>query len=113
MIKNRKRMKKSTRIISTILAVALLFTTLFASGVLATTVFDEESDILFIVNGKTIEFDNKPFYENNTVYLPLREVLNKVGIMNHKNSSLEWNDGRIIIKLAYDDEIENYDEQYT
>ncbi|MBR3995218.1 MAG: peptidoglycan DD-metalloendopeptidase family protein [Clostridia bacterium] len=111
MIKNRKRMKKSTRIISTILAVALLFTTLFASGVLATTVLGEESNILFIVNGKTIEFDNKPFYENNTVYLPLREVLNKVGIMNHKNSSLEWNDGRIIIKLAYDDEIENYDEQ--
>lgn len=111
MIKKRKRMKKSTRIVSTILAVALLLTTLFASGVLATTVFEEESNITFICNGKTIEFDNKPFYENNTVYLPLREVLNKVGIMNHKNSSLEWNDGRIIIKLAYDDAIENYDEQ--
>ena len=110
MIKKRKRMKKSTRIISTILAVALLFTTLFASGVLATTVFEEESNILFVVNGKTIEFDNKPFYENNTVYLPLREVLNKLGIMNHKNSSLEWNDGRIIIKLALDDAIDNYEE---
>ena len=110
MIKKRKRMKKSTRIISTILAVALLITTLFASGVLATTVFEEESNILFVVNGKTIEFDNKPFYENNTVYLPLREVLNKLGIMNHKNSSLEWNDGRIIIKLALDDAIDNYEE---
>lgn len=110
MIKNRKRMKKSTRIISTILAVALLFTTLFASGVLATTVFDEESNILFIVNGKTIEFDNKPFYENNTVYLPLREVLNKVGILTHKNSSLEWNEGRIIINLSYDDEVSTYDD---
>ena len=110
MIKKRKRMKKSTRIISTILAVALLITTLFASGVLATTVFEEESNILFVVNGKTIEFDNKPFYENDTVYLPLREVLNKLGIMNHKNSSLEWNDGRIIIKLALDDAIDNYEE---
>ena len=110
MIKKRKRMKKSTRIVSTILAVALLLTTLFASGVLATTVFDEESNILFIVNGKTIEFDNKPFYENNTVYLPLREVLNKVGILTHKNSSLEWNDGRIIINLSYDDEVSTYDD---
>ena len=111
MIKKRKRIKKSTRIVSTVLAVALLLTTLFASGVLATTVFEEESNITFICNGKAIEFDNKPFYENNTVYLPLREVLNKVGIMNHKNSSLEWNDSRIIIKLAYDDAIENYDKQ--
>ena len=111
MIKNRKRIGKITQILSTILAVVILATTVFTSGVLATTVFEEESNITFICNGKTIEFDNKPFYENNTVYLPLREVLNKVGIMNHKNSSLEWNDGRIIIKLAYDDAIENYDEQ--
>ena len=114
MIKERKRIRKSTRIISAVLAVVLMASTLFASGVLAANVFtvlEEDSDILFICNGKTIEFDNKPFYENNTVYLPLREVLNKIGIMNHKNSSLEWNDGRIIIKLAYDDVIENYDEQ--
>jgi len=29
--------------------------------------------------------------------------------MNHKNSSIEWNDGRIVIRLAYDDEVTTYD----
>ena len=111
MIKKRKRMKKSTRIVSAVLALVLLLSTLFVSGVLATTVFEEDSNITFICNGNLIEFDNKPFYENNTVYLPLREVLNKVGIMDHKNSSLEWKNGRIIIKLAYDDEVPTYDDQ--
>ena len=110
MIKKRKRMKKSTRIVSFALAAVLLLVTLFASGVLATSVFEEESNITFICNGNIIEFDNKPFYENNTVYLPLREVLNKVGILKHNNSSLEWNDGRIIINLSYDDEVSTYDE---
>ena len=111
MIKKRKRIKKSTRIVSTVLAAVLLLTTLFVSGVLATSVLEEETNITFICNGNIIEFDNKPFYENNTVYLPLREVLNEVGILKHKNSSLEWNDGRIIIKLAFDDAIKNYAEQ--
>ncbi len=110
MIKKRKRMKKSTRIVSVSLAVALLLTTLFASGVLATTVFEQDSNIIFICNGKTIEFDNKPFYENNTVYLPLRELLNKIGIMDHKSSSIEWRNGRIIINLSYDDEVSTYDD---
>lgn len=109
MIKKLKKIKKSTRIFSVVLAITLLLTAFFASGVLATKVLEEDSDILFIVNGKTIEFDNKPFYENDTVYLPLREVLHKVGIMNHKNSGLEWNNGRIIIRLAYDDTPDSYD----
>lgn len=109
MIKKRKRIKRSTKFVSVSLAVILLLTTLFASGILATSVLEEDSNITFICNGNIIEFNNKPFYENNTVYLPLREVLNKVGILNHENSSLEWNDGKIIINLSYDDEVSTYD----
>ena len=110
MIKKRKRIKKSTKILSIILAAALLLSTLFVSGVLATTVFEENSNIIFICNGKIIEFDNKPFYENNTVYLPLRELLNRIGIMEHNSSGIEWNNGRIIIKLTYDDEVPVYND---
>ncbi len=105
MIKNRKRAKKPLRIFSSIVSVILMITTLFASGVLATTVLEEKSDILFICNGREIDFDNKPFYENNTVYIPLRELLDEVGIMKHPNSSIEWKDGRIILNLAFDDKV--------
>ena len=76
MIKNRKRMKKSTRIISTILAVALLFTTLFASGVLATTVFDEDGNetlkITGTVSGKVTE---EVLYDNLITYRDREGVL--------------------------------------
>ena len=109
MIKKRKNIGKVTQILSIILAVAILGTSVFTSGILATAVFEENSNIQFTCNGSLINFINKPFYENNTVYLPLRELLNKVGIMNHKNSSIEWNDGRIVIRLAYDDDVITYD----
>lgn len=105
MIKNRKRARKPLRIFSSIVSVVIMITTLFASGVLATTVLEEKSDILFICNGREIDFDNKPFYENNTVYIPLRELLDEVGIMKHPNSSIEWKDGRIILNLAFDDKV--------
>ncbi len=104
MIKNKKRTRMSLRILSVITATALMVTTLFASGVLATTVLEEKSNILFICNGREIDFDNKPFYENNTVYLPLRELMDEIGIMKHPNSSIEWRNGRIILNLAFDDD---------
>ncbi len=109
MIKNRKTIGKITQILSTILAVVILATTVFTSGVLATAIFEDNSNIHFTCNGKVIDFTNKPFYENNTVYLPIRELFEKIGVMNHKNSSIEWNDGRIVIRLAYDDEVTTYD----
>ena len=90
MIKKRKSIGKITRILST-------------------AIFEDNSNIHLTCNGKVIDFTNKPFYENNTVYLPIRELFEKIGIMNHKNSSIEWNDGRIVIRLAYDDEVTTYD----
>lgn len=109
MIKKRKNIGKVTQILSTVLAVIIFTTSIMTSGVLATAIFEDNSNIHFTCNGKVIDFTNKPFYENNTVYLPIRELFEKIGIMNHKNSSIEWNDGRIVIRLAYDDEVTTYD----
>ncbi len=109
MIKKRKNIGKVTRILSTVLAFIIFTTSIMTSGVLATAVFEDNSNIHLTCNGKEIDFTNKPFYENNTVYLPIRELFEKIGIMNHKNSSIEWNDGRIVIRLAYDDEVATYD----
>lgn len=109
MIKKRKNIGKVTQILSTVLAVIIFTTSIMTSGVLATAIFEDNSNIHLTCNGKIIDFTNKPFYEDNTVYVPIRELFEKIGIMNHKNSSIEWNDGRIVIRLAYDDQVTTYD----
>lgn len=47
-------------------------------------------------NGEVIEFVNKPFIENDEVYLPLREMFEKLNVVN----DIKWNDGKIDIRLA-------------
>ena len=99
MIKNRKTIGKITQILSTILAVVILATTVFTSGVLATVVFEDDSNIHFICNGKVINFTKKPFYENNTVYLPLRELFEKIGVMDNENNKIEWDNGTVYVTI--------------
>jgi len=110
LIKNGKNLKNPARIISAVFAVVLFVTTLLASGIMASETPDEKSNIHFICNGEFIEFKNNPFWENSTVYLPLTELLHKVGIMEHKNSSVKRKDEKIIIRLASDVNVPAYDE---
>ena len=102
MIKNRKRIGKITQILSTILAVVILATTVFTSGVLATAVFEDNSNILLPCTGKVINFTNKPFYENNTVYLPIRELFEKIGVMDNEDNKIEWDNGKIYVTIVGD-----------
>ena len=46
---------------------------------------------------------NKPFIENGEVYVPLRELFEKVGVMEHPDSKIEWNNGKIELTVAYYD----------
>ena len=87
MIKNKRRTSKAAAVVSALLAAALLTTTVFASGVISDLTADEYT-IEITNNGKKIELVNKPFIENNTVYLPLREMLNLEGItdITYKNN---------------------------
>jgi len=78
MIKKRKNIGKITQILSTVLAVIIFTTSIMTSGVLATAIFEDNSNIHFTCNGKVIDFTNEPFYENNTVYLPIRNFLKKL-----------------------------------
>lgn len=100
MIKNRKRIGKITQILSTILAVVILATTVFTSGVLATAVFEDNSNIHFTCNGKVIDFTNKPFYENNTVYLPIRELFEKIGVMDNEENKIVWDNGKVYVTIV-------------
>ncbi len=50
-------------------------------------------------NGQIIELKNKPFIENGEVYVPLRELFTKLGLMKGENAKMQWNDGVVLISL--------------
>ena len=100
MIKNKKTTSRFMSVISAVIAAIMLSTTVFASGVLSDLTTDDYT-IEITNNGGKIELTNKPFIENDEVYLPLRETLEKVGVMEHPDSKIEWNNGKIDLDIAY------------
>ena len=100
MIKNKKTTSRFMSVISAVIAVVMLSTTVFASGVLSDLTTDDYT-IEILNNGEKIELTNKPFIENGEVYVPLRELFEKVGVMNHPDSKIEWDNGKIDLDIAY------------
>ncbi len=99
MIKNKKTTSRFMSVISAVIAVAMLSTTVFASGVLSDLTTDDYT-IEILNNGEKIELTNKPFIENGEVYLPLRETLTNIGTLNHTGSYITWDNGKIEVHLA-------------
>ena len=102
MIKKRKRIGKATQFISMILAVVIFVSTVFTSGVLANEILNLDDNPLRIevTNlDEVIEFQNEPLIINDEVYLPLRETLEKIGVMDNENSAIKWYDGKIDIVI--------------
>ena len=100
MIRNKRKTSKFVSALSAVIAVVMLGTTVFASGVLSDLTTDDYT-IEITNNGEKIELANKPFIENGEVYLPLRELFEKVGVMEHPESSIVWNNGKIDLSIAY------------
>ena len=100
MIKNKKTTSRFMSVLSAVIAVIMLSTTVFASGVLSDLTTDDYT-IEITNNGEKIELKNKPFIENGEVYVPLRELFEKVGVMNHPDSKIEWDNGKIDLDIAY------------
>ncbi len=96
MIKNKKQTSKAAVIFSAVFAAIILSASLLSSGALASSVADS-SDITFIADGKTVHFDNKPFYMNSRVYLPLREAVERIG-----GGNVEWDNGKIYADIPSD-----------
>lgn len=48
-------------------------------------------------NGVLLDLTNKQFVENEVLYIPLRELFEKAGIVDNKDSYITWNDGKIEI----------------
>lgn len=99
MIRNKKPISKCVSVISLIMAVMILMATVFAGSIISA--FAEENYVIKLSNNDSkIELVNKPFVENNIVYLPLREIMEKTGVMDNKGSGIEWNNGHIAVYLA-------------
>ena len=58
---------------------------------------EKEKNIEIYSNGALIELVNKPFVENDVIYLPLRELFEKIGIVDNKDSYINWDNGKIEI----------------
>ena len=99
MIKNKKTTSRFMSAISAVIAVFMLSTMVFASGVLSDLTTDDYT-IEILNNGEKIELTNKPFIENGEVYLPLRETLTNIGTLNHTGSYITWDNGKIEVHLA-------------
>ena len=89
MIKKSKKINKFMSVLSLFTALIMFSVTVCASGVLS-SVIKEDYMIDIIMNGEKISLENKPFIEYNTIYLPLRELLNKEGI---DNENISYNNG--------------------
>lgn len=97
MMKTKKATSKFVSVLSAVVALAMLSTTVFASGLLSGLAEDDYT-VEITNNGEKIELVNKPFIENGEVYVPLRETFEKVGY-HEENSYIHWDNGTIDIAI--------------
>lgn len=112
MIKNKKTTSRFMSVISAVIAVAMLSTTVFASGVLSDLTTDDYT-IEILNNGEKIELTNKPFIENGEVYVPLRELFEKMGIMSNPENYINWDKGKITVSINEPSRSVNGYSEYT
>ena len=75
MMKTKKTTGKFVSVLSVVLALAMLSTTVFASG-FANAYFNTKEKVEVFIDGSGLTdfYENTPFLESNTPYLPLRET---------------------------------------
>ena len=112
MIKNKKTTSRFMSVISAVIAVAMLSTTVFASGILSDLTTDDYT-IEILSNGEKIELTNKPFIENGEVYVPLRELFEKMGIMSNPENYINWDNGKITVSINEPSRSVNGYSEYT
>lgn len=100
MIKNKKTTSRFMSVVSAVIAIIMISTTVFASGILSDLTTDDYT-VEITNNGEKIELNNKPFIENGEVYVPLREVIEKSISKDDGVADIKWNDGTIDVAIAY------------
>ncbi|MEG2001374.1 MAG: stalk domain-containing protein, partial [Evtepia sp.] len=98
MIQNAKKPSRLASFLSVMVAIALLSTSVFASGVAANAagIGTGEKNAIEVYNDTTkLRFTHQPFFENGEVYLPLRETLAGFGI-----TDVRWKEGSIYVGMS-------------
>ena len=91
----RKRMHgKIIPAISVLTVFVLLSAAVYADSSLSSAADGDYIVAAENADGQVMEYDNKPFVQDGTVYLPLRETFEQLGY-TEENSRLSWNNGTI------------------
>ena len=97
--KIRSEKGEFSKIITIICSVIFLSFAIFANVCAASLDISglEESKVRIFLNNEEMLFDSEPFFYENTVYLPLRELSEKFGIFENGKNKIVWGSGRINI----------------
>lgn len=104
-IKGARRIRRYAGAIGVFVALAVLSTGVFASGVLQNSLFPGDA-IEVTKNGAPLSFVNRPYVENGVLYLPLRETLNLFGISEDGMTDISYQDGSLTLDLVLKDSIQ-------
>lgn len=97
MIRNKRKTSKLVSALSAVIAVVMLGTTVFASGVLNGSIGGNENIKYEVYNGdKKISLNSQPFIYDGQYYLPLRDMLNGFGI-----TDITYNNGIVDVSFPY------------
>ena len=100
LIQNNKKIRIMITVLSGLVAVVIFSTTALASGVLS-DLTTEDYRVEISNDGEKIELANKSFIENNTVYVPLRELFSIVGaISDNEQSYINWDNGKVDLAVT-------------
>lgn len=99
--KIRSKSGRISKMMSFAMSILVAVTMLCATVVLASVVNEAPEQFkIDVKHGNTvIQLDNKPYVYDNTVYLPLRELMEKIGLLDHENSYINWDNGKIEMEL--------------
>ena len=100
--KIRSKSSCITKTMSFVTAIFVAITMICTTVVLAAVVNEEQEQTkIEIRHGNTIlQLDNKPFAYDNTIYFPLRELMEKIELATNENSYILWDDGKIEMLLV-------------
>lgn len=99
---NAKPMKLG-KILAVLCSIVLIASFALSTLVMAQIAGGNESYTLEITNnGEIVSLENKPFVKGGEVYVPLRELFTKIGLMKTDAAKMEWDNGVILINLCHE-----------
>ena len=94
-LKIRSKSGRLSKVVSVFSAVLVVVALLIGTVVMAS--FEGTYKIQVFHNNEPIEFKNKPFFYNKTVYLPLRELFETLELT--EKSEIKYDNGKIRLKI--------------